>query len=81
MDLNEDSSKALSCQNKIIIKATRISWENSSKKITQPVVSPPVQNVPKPSPFNLFEFEPAPQKKQDTGSQKKVEQFDLLFPG
>jgi DIX domain len=67
IDLNDDNSNAIPYQNKIIIKATRLSWKPSLSLQNRP--SEP-QTLPKPSQFNLFEFEP----------QKKLEQFDLLFP-
>lgn len=77
MDLNDDEAKAISFQGKIVIKATRISWESSAQP-SQPVTHRP-QPQPVPAPvqtksatFNLFEFEPSP--------QKKLDQFDLLFP-
>lgn len=73
MDLNDDEAKAIPYQGKIVVKATRISWDSQAQP-SVPVVHKP-QPVPvqsKSTTFNLFEFEPSP--------QKKLDQFDLLFP-
>ena len=73
MDLNDDEAKAISYQGKVVVKATRISWDGPvhvSAPVTHKQQPAPVQ--PKPASFNLFEFDPAP--------AKKTEHFDLLFP-
>jgi hypothetical protein len=91
MDLNDDDSKAISYQGKIVIKATRISWDSPSNQPapSNPIISQKTQ-VPtsqvKPSTFDVFGFDPSPQKydsaplKYEPTPQRKVEQFDLLFP-
>lgn len=90
MDLNDDESKAISYQGKIVIKATRISWDaqNTHQTVHQHVNHQQKTNVSntqsKPTSFNVFEFEPPkfesnPQK-FEPAPQRKVEHFDLLFP-
>lgn len=77
MDLNSDDCAALMFQNKIIVKATRISWEReghggqSSTTIRQSEVPPP---QPTQASFNLFDFHP-----QSKPAPAKEQTFDLLF--
>lgn len=80
MDLKDDDSIVIPFQTNIVMKVTRISWDST---VPQPVleVKKPQETTAKTSPLNLFDFEPAPQKKSpEKYSNNGVKQFDLLFP-
>ena len=95
MDLKDDNCNTVSFQNNIIIKATRISWDNTKAEALLPKYPEP-QSISTPSTFNLFDFDPSPPKKTEYSPQKKTEylpqkkteylpqkkpeSFDLLFP-
>lgn len=86
MDLNNEQAKVPQFQNKIVAKATRISWETTPLPAEQPIQTPvppqvrPSISVPSSVPvtssagLNIFDVgnEKAPQGKPE-------QQYDLLF--
>ena len=76
MDLNSDDCIALSFQNRIIVKATRISWENISVKQPTTTQNRVPVSVPQPTSFNLFD---SPTLLPQAPKVPKEQTFDLLF--